>query len=241
MCVIGERTTMSPAPNPELTDATYTLAEAAALAGVSDQTVSNWFRGREGSTQTPLFDDRRRTRDQEIRLSFLEVSETIVAALLRTHGATMSRLRTAREFTKLQIQCEHPFATEQYKLASGRILLEFEEHSPIRRKGDVLIDFDEQAGQRVLPLYYTSAMDRFDYRHDADVSWAQRYHPYGRAMPLVIDPRFGSGRLTIAGTNVRAEAVFARLNGGYSTGDIVDDLRLPVELVEAVAAFRQAA
>lgn len=224
-----------------LTDATYTLSEAAGLAGVSGQTVSNWFRGREGSSQTPLFADRLRSRHEEIRLSFLEVSETIVAALLRTHGASMSRLRTAREFTKRQVQCDHPFATEQYKLAGGRILLEFEEYSPSRRKDDVLVDFDEQAGQRVLPLYYTSAMDRFDYRHDTEVSWARRFHPYGREVPLVIDPRFGSGRLTIAGTNVRAEAVFARLNSGYSTNDIVDDLRLPIELVKAVAGFNQAA
>lgn len=232
---------MSPAPNPELTDATYTVAEAAAWAGVSAQTVSNWFRGREGSSQTPLFDDRRRARDQEIRLSFLEVSETIVAALLRTHGATMSRLRTAREFTRQQIRCEHPFATEQFKLASGRILLEFEEHAPSRRKEDVLVDFDVQAGQRVLPLYYRTAMDRFEYQDESDYSWAHRYHPYGRAIPLVIDPRFGSGRLTVAGTNIRAEAVFARLNSGYSTSDIVDDLRLPIELVEAVAGFNRAA
>ena len=225
----------------ELTEATYTLSEAAALAGVSGQTVSNWFRGRKGSSQTPLFADRLRSRDEEIRLSFLEVSETIVAALLRAHGASMSRLRTAREFTHLQIRCEHPFATEQYKLASGRILLEFEEYSPSRRKDDVLVDFDVQAGQRVLPLYYTSAMERFDYQSDSDFSWALRYHPYGRAIPLVIDPRYGSGRLTVAGTNIRAEAVFARLNSGYSKSDIVDDLRLPIELVEAVVGFSQAA
>ena len=84
-------------------------------------------------------------------------------------------------------------------------------------------------------------MERFEYQDDSDYSWAHRFHPYGRAIPLVIDPRFGSGRLTVAGTNIRAEAVFARLNSGYSTSDIVDDLRLPVELVEAVAGFNQAA
>lgn len=232
---------MSSAPSPELTDATYTVAEAAALAGVSGQTVSNWFRGRMGSSQTPLFADRLRASEEEIRLSFLELSETIVAALLRRRGATMSRLRTAREFTRQQIECEHPFATEQYKLASRRILLEFEEHSPSRRKDDILVDFDVQAGQRVLPLYYKSAMEQFDYQQDSEFSWAHRYHPYGRETPLVLDPRFASGRLTVAGTNIRAETVFARLDSGYSTNDIVDDLRLPIELVEAVAAFNQAA
>lgn len=232
---------MSSVPGRELTDATYTVAEAAALAGVSGQTVSNWFRGRAGSSQTPLFADRLRFREEEIRLSFLEISEAIVAALLRRHGATMSRLRTAREFTRLQIQCEHPFATEQYKIASKRILLELEEQTPPRRKDDVLVDFDMQAGQRVLPLYYTTAMERFDYLEDHEFSWAHRYHPYGREIPLVLDPRYASGRLTVSGTNIRAEAVFARLNSGYSANDIVDDLRLPIELVEAVAEFNQAA
>lgn len=232
---------MSSASNRKLTDATYTVAEAAALAGVSGQTVSNWFRGRAGSSQTPLFADRLRVREEEIRLSFLEISEAIVAALLRRNGATMSRLRTAREFTRRYIRADHPFATEQFKLSSQRILVELEEEAPSTRKSDVLVDFAFEAGQRVLPIYFSTALDRFDYQDGSELAWAHRYHPYGRSAPLVIDPRFGSGRLTIAGTNIRAESVFARIDGGYSAEDIQDDLRLPLELVKAVLQFKNAA
>lgn len=232
---------MLPPPSPELTDSTYTLAEAAALAGVSGQTVSYWFRGREGSSQTPLFSDRLRTRGDEIRLSFLEVSETIVAALLRHNGASMSRLRIAREFTRVKVGSDYPLATQQFKVASRRILLELDERSPSVRKGDVLVDFDLQAGQRVLPVYFTSALEQFDYQDELDVAWAHRYHPYGREKPLVIDPRYGSGRLTVAGTNIRAESVFARFDHGYTAEEIQDDLRLPLDLVEAVLQSKTAA
>lgn len=228
-------------PLPELTDSTYSLAETAVLAGVSGQTVSNWFRGREGSLQTPLFADRLRSRDEEIRLSFLEVSETIVAALLRKNSAPMSRLRTAREFARRQIQSEFPLATQQFKLSSRRILLELEDHAPSIRKDDVLVDFDERAGQKVLPFYFTSALEQFDYQEDLEFAWAHRYHPYGRETPLVIDPRFGSGRLTIEGTNVRAESVFARIDSGYSAEDIQDDLRISLDVVRAVLQFKTAA
>ena len=224
-----------------LTAPTYTVAEAAALAGVSGQTVSNWFRGRQGSNHAPLFSERRREPEQEIRLSFLEVSETIVAALLRKNGASMARLRNAREFTREFIKSEHPLATERFKLSSRRILLEFEEAAPSSRKSDVLVDFDDQAGQKVLPIYFKSALDQFDYREETDASWAYRYHPHGRQTPLVIDPKFGSGRLTVEGTNIRAESVFARVARGYSAEDITDDLRLPIDLVRAVLQSRSAA
>ncbi len=224
-----------------LTDPTYTLKEAAALAGVSGQTVSNWFRGREGSSQTPLFADRLRTRDEPIRLSFLETSETIVAALLKRNGASMSRLRSARESTRRRIPCEHPFATEQFKLTGDRILLEFEEQSPSVGKHDLLVDFDERAEQKVLPFYFTSALEQFEYQNELEFAWARRYHPYGRDIPLVIDPAFGSGRLTIADTNIQAESVFARIDSGYSVEDIVEDLRLPTEQVKAVIEFERAA
>ena len=232
---------MPSTPPPELTDPTYTLTEAAALAGVSGQTVSNWFRGREGSLQTPLFADRLRTRDEPIRLSFLETSETIVAALLKRNGASMSRLRSAREFTRRRIPCEHPFATEQFKLTGDRILLEFEEQSPSVGKRDLLMDFDERAGQKVLPFYFTSALEQFEYQNELEFAWARRYHLYGRDIPLVIDPAFGSGRLTIADTNIQAESVFARIDSGYSVEDIVEDLRLPTEQVKAVIEFKRAA
>ena len=228
-----------------LTQPTYRLNEAAELAGVSTQTVSYWFRGRAGSERTPLFSDRLRDRNDEVRLSFLEVSETIVAALFRRNGASMTRLRTAREFTRARIGSEFPLATRQFKLASRRILLDLEEQSPSRRSDDLLVDFSLEAGHNVLPFYFTEALERFDYSDDpADDrtdGWAQRYHPHGRDAPLVIDPVYGSGRLTVAGTNIRAAAVFARIAQGYSAEDITDDLRLPIELAKAVIKFKTAA
>lgn len=224
-----------------LTQPTYLLNEAASFAGVSTQTVGYWFRGRAGSKQTPLFNERRRDHGTEICLSFLEVSETIVAALLRRNGASMARLRTAREFTRRRVGSEYPFATRQFKLSSRRILLELEQHAPSRRAADVLVDFSREAGQNVLPFYFTEALERFDYSNQETNGWTKRFHPHGRDAPLVIDPLYGSGRLTVAGTNVRAAAVFARIEQGYTAEDIMDDLRLPIELAEAVIKFKTAA
>ena len=230
-----------PLPQSKVADRAYSVAEAATLAGVSAQTVGAWFRGRRGSSLTPLFSDRVRSRDEEVRLSFLEVSETIIVALLRRHGAAVSRLRSAREFTRLQIPCDHPFATEQFKLSSGRILWEFKEQYPSRRRQDVLVDFSLEGGQHVLPFYFAEALDRFDYAGSLDERTVSRYHPYGRGVPLVIDPRYGSGRLTVTDSNIRAEAVFARFLDGYTVEDIKDDLGLPTDQLKAVQRYLNAA
>ena len=100
----------------------------------------------------------------------------------------MARLRTAREFTRTRIGSEYPLATRQFKLASRRILLDLEEQSPSRRSGDLLVDFSLEAGQNVLPFYFTEALERFDYSDDETDGWARRYHPHGRDAPLVISP-----------------------------------------------------
>ncbi len=219
----------------------YTPNEVAQICGVSARTVSYWFRGRRGSAVDPVFALADQWDPQSMRLSFLDLCEVIVVANFRRHGASLQRIRLAREFTKQRVTSEHPFATEQFKLTGGRILWEFNEELPSNRKQDVLVDFDSSAGQYALPIYFAEALERFDYGDLLGDRAACRYHPYGRDVPLVIDPRFGSGRLTVTDFNIRAEAVLARFSHGYTVQEINDDLGVPVDLLKAVQLFQSAA
>lgn len=226
---------------PAALSARYTPSEVAQLAGVHTRTASYWFRGRRGSAVPPVFPLVEQWDPQTTRVSFLDLCEAIVVSNFRRHGASLQRIRLAREFTKQRVTSEHPFATEQFKLAGGRILWEFDEQSPSNRKQDVLVDFDSSAGQYALPIYFTEALERFDYGDLLGDRTACRYHPYGRDVPLVIDPEFGSGRLTIADSNIRAEAVLARFSHGYTIEEINDDLGLPTDQLRAVQQFQRAA
>ncbi len=232
---------MSALQRPLVTSTRYTAHEVAELAGVSARTVSYWFRGRRGSGIEPLFELTDQWDPRTMRLSFLNLCEAMVVADFRRHGASLQRLRLAREFSKQQIGSDYPFATEQFKLAAGQILTEFSEQHPSNRRQDALVDCTVTDRQAAVPSCCSSTLDRFDYRDMLGVCTAYRYHPYGREVPLVIDPDFYSGRLTVLDTRISAEAVWWRIEDGFTADDLNDDLGLPHRLAETLIRFKSAA
>ena len=229
---------MSTLQRPIVTSTTYTTHEVAELAGVSARTVSYWFRGRRGSGIEPLFELTDQWDPRTMRLSFLNLCEAMVVADFRRHGASLQRLRLAREFSKQQIGSDYPFATEQFKLAAGQILTEFSEQHPSNRRQDTLVDCGGENRQAVLPSCCSSTLERIDYTDMLGVCTAYRYHPYGREVPLVIEPGFGSGRLTVVDSSLLAESVWWRIEAGFTPWDLYDDLGLPFELSERLIQFK---
>ncbi len=75
----------------------------------------------------------------------------------------------------------------------------------------------------------------------ADLCWARRIHPFGRAVPLMVDPRFAGGQITVIDRGVTADAIRSRLQHSYSVEYIADDLGLNQQIVRQAAEFLTAA
>ena len=217
----------------------YSVAEAARFAGTTGGNVTRWFRGlRRGErTYRPLFSDRRRSFDEPIALSFLEVIEVIAVAAFRREGVSADRIRNARDFSLAHLTDSYPFASYDFKVHGARILHDYEQQHPDERSGPMVVDIGDKAGQWKLNGFDVLAETVLDYGEPEHLPWAVRYYPRGRDGHLVVDPRYGSGRVTMIGYNLLAEVVAGRYFGGDSIEFIAEDYELDLEAVQAAIEY----
>lgn len=210
----------------------YTFREAAKLAGVSTGTVRNWLYGAmtpEGYEMQAVFGDKRKSHEDVARVSFLELSELVVAARFRARRVKLERVREAHKFARTEWEMSHPFAHLDLASLGGHILARFEEESPSPTQGRLVVL--TSPGQKVLlPELVQEELRRFDY---ADDNFAERWYPYGRDVPVVVDPHYGGGTPTIAGSGVSVEIVHKRWKAGEKVAFIALDFRLRRADVEA--------
>jgi uncharacterized protein (DUF433 family) len=209
----------------------YTIRQAAHLAGVSQGTVRNWLFGstpKRGYSMEPVFGDKERT-SEAARVSFLELSELVIAARFRRLNIRLQRIRLAHEFARKEWKVPYPFAHFELTSIGGHILRKFEEQAPSEGPRFVVLSSPDQV---VLPDLVIDETENFDY--SPIDKFAERWHLFGRGIPVVVDPRFAGGEPTIEGRGVRVEILRRRWKAGESFADIARDFRLkPVE-VEAV-------
>ena len=210
----------------------YTFREAAKLAGVSTGTVRNWLYGTttpDGYEMQPVFEAKRQSQHEIARVSFLELSELVVAARFRHRRIKLPRIRKAHEFDRAEWEMSHPFAHLDLASLGGHILARFEEKSPDPSQGHFVV-LTSSGQQVLLPELVREELARFDYAED---SFAERWHPYGRDVPVVVDPHYAGGRPTIAGSGVSVEIIHQRWKAGEKVAYIALDFRLRRADVEA--------
>ena len=208
----------------------YTIGQAANLAGVSQGTVRNWLWGATtayGYEMAPVFGSKAKPVEVA-QVSFLELSELIVAARFRKHHIKLQRIRAAHNYARDEWHLEYPFAHLNLTSVGGHILRRFEEDNPHRGASFVVLSSPEQY---VLPGLVQDELNRFDYGDD---QFAERWHPYGREIPVVVDPRFAGGRPAIKGRGISVEILHRRWRAGESFRSIAHDFRLSQKDVEAV-------
>ncbi len=208
----------------------YTVRQSANLAGVSQGTVKNWLWGSTtsyGYEMAPVFGSKARP-EEVAQVSFLELSELIVAARFRKHHIKLVRIRSAHHFARNEWSLPYPFAHLNLTSAGGHVLRRFEEENPGAGPSFVVLSSPEQY---VLPGLVQDELTRFDYGDD---EFAERWHPYGRKIPVVVDPRFAGGRPTIKGRGITVDILHKRWKAGESFKSIAYDFRLTQKDVEAV-------
>lgn len=204
----------------------YSPSEAAAIAGTSASNVRRWHQGYTDKTgrMAPVFGQKGKER---LRLSFMELSELIVAVGFRREGVKLATIRRAHAYAAKALGIEFPFASLDLRTHGGHILHEFEKGEGVH--GGLVLDLD---GQLTLPGFVESRVVAFDF--DESDSLAYRWFPHGRDVPIVIDPRFGSGVPTIAGRNLRVDVVVARYRSGQPIDSLVGDFQLEGATVRSI-------
>lgn len=204
----------------------YSFGEAARLADVSTSTVRNWFLGNAARQTPPLFPE---GPADDSMISYLQLIEAVVAARFRNlDNVRYQNVHAAYQNAKEILGIEYPFAHAKLEALGGHIiaLLEGEE------SGSSLQALDSPT-QWSLPGLVLEVIRQFEYEND----FAARWFPLGKACPIVIDPRIGSGNPTVEGRGVSVNTIFKRWRAGLKIDFIARDLDLEADDVETVLQY----
>ena len=220
-------------PSIYLTGKAYTVPEAARYAKTGAATVRRWIAGYDaaGHAMAPVFAEKAASSDEPLRLSFLDLAEIVVVVTFTQRGGKLEKMRRAREWALRQYpDLLYPFANMRLKQLGGEVL-----HIVDQELGGKAIAISmggSEGEQPALPRFAAEALDLFD---TDPLGLAERWHPYGRHVPVVLDPKFAGGQITIEGRGIRKDTITTRFfEYEESVEFIARDLELEPEAVEAV-------
>jgi uncharacterized protein (DUF433 family) len=177
----------------------------------------------------PVLVDRKRAEDSIQRLSFLELIDLVVVARYRHWGIDLEVIRDAHAFAAREWNVAYPFASLNLLPLGGQVLRQYEETHPDAGQFVVM----SSPGQYVLPGIVLELAENIDFDETRD-PFAVRWHPYGRKVPVVVDPRFGGGMPTVEGTGVTVDILVKRRLTGETRRSIAADFGLKFSVVEQI-------
>ena len=207
----------------------YSVAEAARLAGVSAVMVRRWASG-EGAANPPPAGG-----SGPLLVSFLTLTEIVMAKSFRCPGVRLARIRKARDFAGKRLETDYPFASSRLSPLVDDIIKRFSLESP-RERDPLTFAMSVELGfeQWTLAAQVRQTIENIAYASDG---LAERWFPTGKDAPIVVDPRFAAGQPTIAGTGVTVEAVHSRFKQELPKDFIARDLQLEKSVIEAALRF----
>lgn len=212
----------------------YTISQAAKLAGVHPITVKRWLYGDKSPyvRMRPVFGDKERVKEAKVEVSFLELMEIVVVGRFRRRTVKLDRLRRAHKYARNEFRVDYPFAYFKLKTDGAHVLRAFEEREP--EPGASLLSLDRD-GQWTLPGDVIKTLEDFDFEEE----FAMRWFPVGRTVPIVVDPRYGSGRPTVTDRRVTVDEIYRHWKVGQTIAFIASDFRLERSLVEATLRYAE--
>lgn len=187
---------------------------------------------------TPVFGDRT-AADVDPRVSFLELAEIIVAVRFTQHGGKLAKVRRARERALQDYpELQYPFANLRLKQLGGEILHAIDEEEGGPALALSLGGLDGE--QHTLPTFADQALELFEF--DERDNLACRWFPAGRSSPIVLDPRFAGGRLSVEGRGVTVDTIAkCFFKEKLDIDFIAEDYELDRETVLQIVQFAQPA
>jgi len=221
----------------------YTYAEAGRLLKVDGSTLRRWVQGysyvKKGTraTRNPLIPSSLPPVDNITLLSFVDLIELRIVRALMAAGLSLQEIRKARTLAFDHLHVDHPFASRKLFVSRGGA-----------RKSiflQILDDADssqvvELTPRRHLQIESGELVQDFlaEVDFDQQTSFAQRWWPLGRTVPVVLDPAIASGAPTVEGTGVRTE-VLAGLARRTGPVDAANAYMVSVSSAEAAMQFER--
>lgn len=198
----------------------YSVPEASRLIRVSPARLRRWLRGYEfrhggGRHSSPkLIRGQLPVLSGKLALSFLDLQEARCLDWFRERGVGWGELRELHEKARLKLRTDHPFSTKQFKAVGRDLVRDYATESNER----LLVDFarDQLSFREFLQPYIRS----IEFLDDVPARW----FPLDDSKRIVVDPKHGFGRPTIAKYGVstailsdayRAERSFKRVADWY--------------------------
>ncbi len=206
----------------------YLIPDAVRILRIPAESLRGWVGGRNYKelTRFPAGPMESEGSGRDRHFGFLTLVELFTIAELRRMKVPMAAVRDARDELAKRFKTDHPFALGGL-LCSGKKLL--------KELGDgVLLELGAK-GQTAFEKIVEPFCARLDF--DEATSLARRFHPLGKDVPVVVDPRHAFGRPTIEGTNVTTEAIMSLVRGGEAVEDIAEYLSITPEAVKAAKTF----
>ena len=200
----------------------YTTADSAVLAQTKSQTVSRWFHN-----YSPVFANQKERRSS---LSYLQLVEVAFAASFRELGVSLQRVRKAHAYLANVFKVEYPFAQLQVRTDGAHVLSELE---PVGRGYQQRMIVADAAGQQAWPELIAARIAQFDYEFDLALRW----HPRGRRVPIVVDPRISFGAPTVESAGIATWILRERFQAGETLDELEDDFHVNEEHLRAALAF----
>ncbi len=207
----------------------YTIAEASRYLQMPDATLRDWCVGHPRGAGSPSRHSQPviEIADPASRyLSFVNLVEAhVLNALRRQHRISLQQLRSAIEVLHSIDPRPHPLALNAFAASNLKLF--------VVHYGN-LVNLSER-GQLEMREVLDTHLKRVEWN---ERGFALRLYPFVRAVGptaprlVVIDPRVGFGRPTLAGSGVPTAAIASRFDAGESIAELSADFELAPEAIQ---------
>ena len=158
------------------------------------------------------------------------LAEIVVAVQFRRSNVKLDIIRQAHQFARDFFKIAHPFASKQFEALGGHVMHEFS----LQNGGPALYRAIDTAGMQVaLPMPVLQRVHQLEFFEEQ--TYAARWFPLGREIPVVVVPRFTAGHPSVAGRGIRAETILNRFfTGRESISALAEDFELDTSLIELI-------
>lgn len=237
---------MTSVPKTELWSGSYSLLEAARIAGAKPRSLKRWAVGYDYTYKRQTFHSQGLLQSavpsvgNEDFLTFQQLVEMMFVRLFHEYGVSIPVIRAVAHTMAQRYGTQHPFAIQNLE-TDGRTIfadgLDVPDAEGISRSR---ITEDLHRGQMVIRDFAHPYFLRIDYEQRE----AARYWPHGKSGGIVIDPQRSFGSPIDAATGVPTQVLYEMYRAGEATETIAEwyqvEQRFVIAAVEFETALRRA-
>jgi uncharacterized protein (DUF433 family)/DNA-binding transcriptional MerR regulator len=211
----------------------YTVADAAALIGVSAQKLRAWIAGWPRTVAAPILDNDLGWVDGRLAFSFANLMELRFISFFEGAGVKLREIRNIMDDVRKEIKRPHPFATNVvFKTDGKKIVAEI-----VHRNGIAdLYDLRSKNFEMGI-IVYTSLKDGVIYDPKGD---AEAWIPRRKIAPnVIIHPRLAFGRPVLKDRGIPTEAIASTARAEGSVEMAAALFEIPLRRAREAVSFEE--